>query len=120
MTIPVVPTRRDADLAARLFRGLADPTRLALLTALLGGERTVSELVNTVGASQPSVSTHLACLRGCGLVANRPGPGRSVLYRLAAESLVPLLRAAETLLAETGEQVAICPDHDPDVPCGHS
>jgi ArsR family transcriptional regulator, cadmium/lead-responsive transcriptional repressor len=114
MTIPMMPTRQDAQLAARLFRGLSDPTRLALLTTLLAGERTVSDLVRTVGANQPNVSAHLACLRGCGLVTSRPGPGRSVLYQLATPALVPLLRAAENLLSDIGEQVAICPDHAPD------
>ena len=112
----MLPTRQDATLAAQLFRGLSDPTRLALLTALVAGERTVSDLVALVGASQPNVSAHLACLRGCGLVTSRPGAGRSVLYRLAVPTLPPLLRAAEHLLADTGEQVALCPAHAPDIP----
>ncbi|WP_373873945.1 ArsR/SmtB family transcription factor [Virgisporangium ochraceum] len=111
-----MPTRQDAELAARLFRGLSDPTRLGLLTALTTGERTVSDLVKAVDAGQPNVSAHLACLRGCGLVTSRPGPGRTVLYRLAVDSLVPLLHAAEHLLADTGEQVALCPAHAPETP----
>lgn len=108
MTIPAVASKADAQVAARLFRGLAEPTRLALLTALLDGERTVTELVAAVEASQSGVSGHLACLRECGLVASRPGPGRSVLYRLAAPHLHTLLRAAEDLLADGGHPVTLC------------
>ncbi|MCZ7379870.1 ArsR/SmtB family transcription factor [Micromonospora sp. WMMC250] len=108
MTILAVASQADAQVAARLFRGLAEPTRLALLTALLDGERTVNELVRAVGGKQSGVSGHLACLRDCGLVASRPGPGRSVLYRLAAPSLQTLLRAAEELLADSGHPVTLC------------
>lgn len=48
---------------AKLFRGFSEPTRLQVLMELGDGERTVSELVSATGASQPSVSMHLACLR---------------------------------------------------------
>ena len=51
MTIPTVASPADVQIAARLFKGLAEPTRLALLTALRDGERTVSELMRAVGAS---------------------------------------------------------------------
>ncbi|ADU09705.1 metalloregulator ArsR/SmtB family transcription factor [Micromonospora aurantiaca] len=108
MTIPQVASRDDVQVAARLFRGLAEPTRLALLTALRDGERTVSELMSAVGASQSGVSGHLACLRDCGLVTSRPGPGRSVWYRLASPRLQALLRAAEELLADGGHPVTLC------------
>ncbi|ROT33459.1 helix-turn-helix transcriptional regulator [Micromonospora sp. HM5-17] len=108
MTIPVVASRADVQVAARLFHGLAEPTRLALLTVLLDGERTVTELVRAVGASQSGVSGHLACLRSCGLVTSSPGPGRSVRYRLASTSLHTLLRAAEELLADGGHPVTLC------------
>jgi DNA-binding transcriptional ArsR family regulator len=53
---------------ARLFRGLAESSRLALLQALRDGERTVGELVALTGLSQSNASGHLACLRDCGLV----------------------------------------------------
>jgi DNA-binding transcriptional regulator GbsR (MarR family) len=56
------------ELKAKLFRGFADPSRLALLDALRQGERTVTELVAATGLSQPNASAHLACLRECGLV----------------------------------------------------
>jgi DNA-binding transcriptional ArsR family regulator len=63
------PTRSVPDLAAAvsLFRGLADPTRLAILQQLATGEARVVDLTTTLGLAQSAISTHLACLRNCGL-----------------------------------------------------
>lgn len=97
-----------AGLAARLFRGFADPTRVAILLALLDGERRVSDLVDAVGGSQSNVSGHLACLRECGLVLDRPGERRQVFYRLARPEVVELLDVAERLLAATGTAIDLC------------
>lgn len=100
----------DVAMAAQLFRGMGDPTRLAILTELLAGERRVVDLVEAIGCSQSNVSGHLACLKECGLVADRP-QGRAVHYRLATPTVVALLRQAEALLGEVGHQVALCRSH---------
>ena len=100
----------DVAVAAHMFRGLGDPTRLAILTELLAGERRVVDLVETLGCSQSNVSGHLACLKDCGLVADRP-EGRSVHYRLATLAVVDLLRQAEVLLGEIGERVELCENY---------
>ena len=99
--------KSDVAVAAQLFRGLGDRTRLAILTELLSGERRVVDLVEAVGCSQSNVSGHLACLKECGLIADRP-QGRSVHYRLATPAVVDLLRQAETLLADVGHHVELC------------
>lgn len=97
-----------AAIAARMFRGFADPTRLAILLALGDGERRVADLVELVGGSQPNVSGHLACLKECGLVADRPGERRQVFYRLANPEVAGLLQAAERLLAANGTAIELC------------
>ena len=97
-----------ANLAARMFRGFADPTRVAILLALLDGERRVADLVEAVGSSQPNVSGHLACLKGCGLVIDRPGDRRQVFYRLANPLVRELLVAGERLLQANGDAVELC------------
>lgn len=74
------------------------------------GEIRVTDLQARVGGSQANVSGHLACLKDCGLVADRP-QGRQSFYRLKAPEVVGLLRAAEALLARNGEQVALCPNY---------
>ena len=97
----------SVELAAKLFRGLADPTRLGVLLALRGGERRVVDLVTELGTSQANVSGHLACLKDCGLVADR-AQGRANFYRLARPELAALLRAAEDLLTGVGHDVELC------------
>lgn len=97
----------SVELAAKLFRGLADPTRLGVLLALEGGERRVVDLVSELGTSQANVSGHLACLKDCGLVADR-AQGRANFYRLVRPELAALLRAAEDLLAGVGHDVELC------------
>ena len=94
-------------LKAKLFRGFADPSRVAILEELRGGERTVSEIVAATGLSQPNASAHLACLKDCGLVESRQ-EGRYVWYRLADERVDELLRAAEDILAGVAERVYAC------------
>jgi DNA-binding transcriptional ArsR family regulator len=91
-----------------MFRGFADPTRIAILLALLGGERRVSDMVQMVGGSQPNVSGHLACLKDCGLVTDRPGDRRQVFYQLSGPEVRRLLEAAEQLLAANGDAIELC------------
>ena len=105
-----VATSSSARAAAKLFRGLADPMRLSVLLALQDGERRVTDLADLLGSSQANVSDHLACLRGCGLVVDRP-VGRQNFYRLARPELRALLEAAESLLAGVGEQVELCSNY---------
>ncbi|WP_067620528.1 ArsR/SmtB family transcription factor [Alicyclobacillus acidiphilus] len=94
-------------LRAKLFRGLADASRLALLLALRDGEKTVSTLVEETGLTQSNVSGHLACLKDCGLVTSRQ-EWRHMYYRLADERVEGLLRAADDILAITAERVSRC------------
>lgn len=105
--------RAALGVAASLFRGLGDPTRLAILQELTGGERRVVDLVAAVGLTQGTVSGHLACLRDCGLVIARP-EGRQMFYSLAHLDLLDLFAVAETLLAHTGSDIALCPNYGPE------
>jgi ArsR family transcriptional regulator, cadmium/lead-responsive transcriptional repressor len=96
--------------AAALFRSLADPARLAIVRHLAAGEARVVDLTGELGLAQSTVSKHLACLRDCGLVQVRP-VGRASVYSLAQPALADLLAAAETMLAATGNAVALCPTY---------
>ena len=106
MTALVV--RVDAAVApARLFKALADPTRLALLRRLAEGDASVTELVAALGVPQSRVSNHLACLRWCELVTSEK-VGRSVVYRLAEPGVLPLLDLAYEVAAPHAEHLATC------------
>ena len=96
-----------SQLTARLFRGLGDPSRLALLEGLQDGEANVGDLVERTGLSQPSVSTHLACLLGCGLVV-RQQRGRFAFYRLSDPAVSSLIDLARGLLTGVATGVADC------------
>jgi DNA-binding transcriptional ArsR family regulator len=68
------------------FNAVAEPRRRQILDVLAGGERSVTELVERLGLSQPLVSKHLRVLREVGLVQVRED-GRQRLYRLDARPL---------------------------------
>lgn len=94
--------------AATLFRSLGDPARLMIVRRLAAGPARVTDLVSGLGLAQSTVSGHLACLRDCGLVTSEPA-GRASVFRLAQPALAQMLAAAETVLAATGNAVALCP-----------
>lgn len=60
------------DAIRRVGKALADPTRAAILLALLDGSRYPAELVDELGVTKQTVSNHLACLRDCGIVVAKP------------------------------------------------
>jgi DNA-binding transcriptional ArsR family regulator len=97
---------------AKLFRGFSDPSRLAILEALRGGERTVGELVQATGLSQSNVSNHLGCLRDCGLVSVK-NQGRYAFYTLSDVRVEQLLALADALLADVAKGVYECTRYAP-------
>lgn len=101
------PVLDGLDLKAKLFRGLGDGSRLAILEVLRSGPANVSTVIERTGLSQPNASMHLACLWECGLVA-REKRGREVFYRLLP-GIADLLAAADGVLVEAGETVGACP-----------
>jgi ArsR family transcriptional regulator, arsenate/arsenite/antimonite-responsive transcriptional repressor len=52
----------------RMFKALADPTRLRILNLLIDTPLCVCDLGNILQAPQPLISRHLAYLRNTGLV----------------------------------------------------
>lgn len=66
---------------AELFRGLSEPTRLALLQELKAGPRSVGGLVTALAATQANVSKQLKHLHQAGLIT-RTRDGNSVIYAI--------------------------------------
>lgn len=109
LSVEQVDEAEAATAAACLFRGMGDPSRVAILQHLLLGEHNVGELTSHLGLAQSTVSKHLACLRDCGLVESRP-VGRSSVFSLTHPDAVrKVFAAAEELLAATGDAVVLCP-----------
>lgn len=94
-------------LKAKLFRGFADPTRLAILEALLDGEQSVGEIALETETSVANVSAHLACLTGCGLVQSEKR-GKYVYYWVQERRVRDLIKIAEQILARVSQQVYEC------------
>jgi DNA-binding transcriptional ArsR family regulator len=97
----------EDELLARFFRTLGDPTRLHLLTLLLDREQTVTELVEAIGAPQGRISTHLGCLRWCGLVTGRR-EGRQMIYAITDPRVRDLMRIAGAVMRDYAAGIASC------------
>src|SRR5688572_25116978 len=78
-----------------VFTVISDGTRRQLLDALREGDRSVGELVEALGVSQPTVSKHLKVLREAGLATMR-AEGQRRYYSVSPE---PLDHAARWLAA---------------------
>jgi DNA-binding transcriptional ArsR family regulator len=84
-----VPNQQASQLN-RVFHGVADPTRRAVLERLSSGPAAVSKLAEPFSMSLPSFLQHLDVLEDCGLVKSRKA-GRVRIYQLTPRPL----RAAE-------------------------
>lgn len=93
------------DLIAGRFRVLAETARLRILNELMGGERTVTELVDATGLNQANVSKHLQLLRSSGFVERRK-EGLYAHYRIADPSVTELCRIMCSRLEQEAEEQA--------------
>ncbi len=83
----------SADQLSSVFGALADPTRRAILSRLVEGERTVAELAAPFAISQPAVSKHLRVLEDAGLITR----SRRATARLSHLRAGPLREATAWL-----------------------
>lgn len=84
----------STDALSRFGHALSDPTRTKVLLTLSDGPAYPADLAGLAGVSRQTMSNHLTCLRGCGLVVAVP-EGRRSRYELAdariAHALTDLL-----------------------------
>jgi DNA-binding transcriptional ArsR family regulator len=76
------------EVAAR-FKALGEPLRLRIVQAIEGGEMTVGEIADELGASQSNVSRHLKVLYDAGIASRRP-QGGSVFYLIADPTILEI------------------------------
>jgi DNA-binding transcriptional ArsR family regulator len=88
------------------FALLSEPTRLKILNSLCDGERSVSEIVDHTGASQPTVSRHLNLMYSRGALRRRR-EGPLTFYSVADETVVTLCRTVCVQVAGQGEDLAV-------------
>lgn len=89
MSLPHPLPEPLADLIARRFRAIGEPTRIRLLDRLRDGEATVQELADALDTSQQNVSKHLQMLSDSGIVGRRK-QGNRVYYAVVDEEVFSL------------------------------
>ncbi len=90
--------RSLADAAVEKLKAYAQPQRLMILSCLLEGERTVSEIDTATRIGQPALSQQLAELRRAELVRTRK-QAKLVYYALADEKAALCVRSMEAIFA---------------------
>lgn len=100
----------DVDMKVNLIHGFSNKTRLQILESLLNKEKTVSQIVDELAINQSSISQHLACLRGCGLIVSRQA-GKYVYYRIRNEKIHQLLLMFDEVLLEVENDMNTCENH---------
>src|SRR5215207_3539166 len=87
-------------LKAEFFKALGHPVRIRVLELLVGGERSVSALLEDVDVAQSYLSQQLGVLRRSGFVVTRR-EGPNVLYALADQRIVELLALSRQMLLDS-------------------
>lgn len=94
-------SRSAADVAAERLKIYAQPQRLMILSRLIDGEHTVSEIDEATGIGQPALSQQLAELRRADIVKTRRA-SKQVYYRLANENVEVCVKGIEAMFGGDG------------------
>ena len=87
------------DAVAAYFSVLSEPTRLRIMHSICETEKTVSQIVDEIGATQTNVSRHLGLMHRAGVLARRK-EGNQVYYRAADLAMVELCRGVCKRISE--------------------
>lgn len=74
-----------------LGKGIGNGNRYQILEALMRGQRTVGQIVKSVGLKQPAVSQHLRTLKSYGLVTDKRH-GQKVYYAINVPYTLGILK----------------------------
>jgi len=87
------------EMQAEICKTLTNPKRIEILNALKTDERTVTDLVNILGASKANVSQHLAVMRHKGILTTRR-EGVNIFYRVANPKVIEACSLMKEVLFE--------------------
>ncbi|MDD2755153.1 MAG: metalloregulator ArsR/SmtB family transcription factor [Methanothrix sp.] len=87
---------KDIEAEAEIFKAMADPCRLKILSLLREGELCVCEIMVGVDRPQSSTSHHLSILKDAGLIKERKD-GRWSRYRLSEGAVIELLNLVKLI-----------------------
>jgi ArsR family transcriptional regulator, virulence genes transcriptional regulator len=87
------------EMQSDICKTLASPKRIEILNALTGGEKTVSELVEILGAPKANVSQHLAVMRYKGILQSRR-EGINIYYSVSNRKVIEACSLMREVLME--------------------
>lgn len=96
---PILTDRSIFEMQAEICKTLTNPKRIEILNVLKNEERTVTELVNALGASKANVSQHLAVMRHKGILTTRRD-GVNIFYRVANPKVIEACALMKEVLFE--------------------
>jgi ArsR family transcriptional regulator, lead/cadmium/zinc/bismuth-responsive transcriptional repressor len=85
-----------------IFKAMGDPTRLRVITALMGGEMCVCDLAAYLNLTESAVSHQLRHLRELNLIKNRR-QGQILFYSLDDDHVADLLKKGLEHVTESGK-----------------
>jgi DNA-binding transcriptional ArsR family regulator len=84
---------KELNHVVKVFKAVADPTRLKILKLLVGGELCICDIMIALKKPQPSISRNLAILEDAGLIKERKD-GKWCHYRLSDGAVIEMINLA--------------------------
>src|SRR5512143_1189898 len=95
----IMTDRSLFEMQAEICKTLTNPKRIEILNVLKNDEKTVTELVNALGASKANVSQHLAVMRHKGILNTRRD-GVNIYYRVSNPKVIDACSLMKEVLFE--------------------
>ena len=93
------------EMKANVFKALAHPSRLFVVSELAQGERCVCELTEMIGADKSTVSKHLTILKHAGIITDNKR-GNMVFYSLQATCVLQFISCIERMISSRAQEMA--------------
>ncbi len=90
-------TQAQMEAQATVFKALAHPSRIFVVTELAKDERCLCELTEMIGADKSTVSKHLLLLKQAGIIADERR-GNMVFYSLNAPCVLNFMSCVEGMI----------------------
>lgn len=92
---------------AEICKTMANPKRMEIIYALKSGEKTVTEIVDTLEVNKANVSQHLSVMKSSGIIESRR-EGTNIFYKITNPKIVEacgLMR--QVMMEELEKQEAV-------------
>lgn len=99
-------SRRLYEMKAEVLAAAGQPTRLAIIDFLEGGEQCVCDIARHVDAERSNVSRHLSVLLKVGIVSHRKD-GLRMMYSLRTPCVLSFMKCVEGVLREQAKDAAV-------------